>query len=902
MNPRLHQELTVRLLRDYRFKERKEFLQLGECPSCGQKELYASTAAPWVLRCGRLNNCGWEGHVKELYPDLFEDWSRHYPTTPENPNAAADAYLSNARGFQLDLIKGWYAQESYWNHELDIGSATVRFPLPGIGYWERIIDRPERFGKRKATFHGQYKGAWWQHPGLSFTGVKELWIVEGIFDAIALLHSGLTAVASLSCSNFPEAALAALAEQFPLGKPELVFAYDGDKAGRDYTKKHVKRAIEMGFIATAAQIPQNSRAKLDWNDLLQRKRLDEKNIEEYRYHGALLLAKTPFEKARLIYGRKGLPSFAFDFENRLYFWKLDVEKQAATVSGLSESEQALPEDKRQDLILQKSSAVVEVCNCRPVPLYFLKNEVTDESWYYFRIDFPHGGPSVKNTFTAGQLAAGAEFKKRLLHTGAGAIWRGTAGQLDTLLAQWTFNLKQVETIDFIGYRHDRDDASRCCYVFDAVAVQGDRVVKINDEDYFDLGKLSIKSLSKSLRLDINTEDKGTGAEWFDRLYTCFGARGVVALAAWFGSLFAEQIRHRFESFPFVEIVGEPGAGKSTLLEALWKLLGRIHEGFDPLKGSQVGFMRTMAQVANLPVVLIESDRESESDGTKGRPTQAFHWDSLKSLYNGGSLRTTGVKSNSNDTYDPQFRAALFISQNAPVQASLPIMERIVHIWLDKSHQTSAARETALELGRMAPRDMSSFLLRSVTREASVMALMEERLREYEREIEANESRNQRIQKNHAQLMVFVDALASVCPITSTQQAEARDLLVNMALEREKALAREHPIVEAFWEAFDFLDGPGLSTTAAGQARLNHSKDPALIAINLNHFVKVAAENKQQIPLLPDLKRLLKSSRRPKFAGIKAVSSAINSAINADRNPLSERPTLPETVKCWVFER
>jgi len=179
-------------------------------------------------------------------------------------------------------------------------------------------------------------------------------------------------------------------------------------------------------------------------------------------------------------------------------------------------------------------------------------------------------------------------------------------------------------------------------VFNDVAVQGDKAVEINDEDYFDLGKLAIKSLSRSLKLDINTDPKAPDCGWYDKLHLCFGPRGLIALAAWFGSLFAEQIRHRFESFPFVEIVGEPGAGKTTLLEALWKLLGRAgYEGFDPMKGSTVGFMRTMAQVSNLPVVLIESDREDEADGSRGRVKQAFHWDSLKSLYNGGSLRTTG---------------------------------------------------------------------------------------------------------------------------------------------------------------------------------------------------------------------------------------------------------------------
>ena len=42
--------------------------------------------------------------------------------------------------------------------------------------------------------------------------------------------------------------------------------------------------------------------------------------------GALLLAATPGEKATLMYGRFGWSSFPFDFEQRLYRWKLDLDK------------------------------------------------------------------------------------------------------------------------------------------------------------------------------------------------------------------------------------------------------------------------------------------------------------------------------------------------------------------------------------------------------------------------------------------------------------------------------------------------------------------------------------------------------------------------------------------------
>lgn len=897
MNPQLHRDLLPLLLQDYKFKESGDFLRQGECPACSKKELYTSAEHPWVLRCGRLNKCGGEWHVKDLYPELFNSWSERHPVTPENPNAAADAYLRDGRGFNLDMIKGWYRQESWWSHEHNAGSAAVRFSIAGDTAWERIIDKPGRFGSRKASFRGDFKGLAWQPPNLGTP--KELWITEGIFDAIALLHHGISAMAAMTSVNYPGIVLAAIAERCKANnaaRPRLVWALDGDKAGRTWAKKHHERAVKDGWESSAAVIPQEGTGKLDWNDMHQRDRLKDHHIEAYRYQGKLLLAATADEKALLMYQHHGWATFPFDFDNRIYWWKLDIDRLTKIQQEMEEKE-SMPKEEARDKALAQAKTVTEICNCLPAPLYYLKNDVTDEAWYYFRISFPHDGDEEKDTFTAGQLTSVGEFRKRLLHIGAGAIWNGNDSQLNRLLSRWTFNIKRVATIDFIGYSIDHG-----AYVFNDVAVKDGRVVEMNDEDYFELGKVAIKSLSRVSKFDINPDTKGYSTAWFDKFYLCFGPKGIVALAAWLGSLFAEQIRAQFESFPFIEIVGEPGAGKTTLLETMWKLLGRNgYEGFDPMKGSNVGFLRSMAQVANLPVVLIESDREEDSDGSKGRPRQAFHWDSLKSLYNGGSLRTTGVKSSGNDTYEPQFRAALVISQNAAVQASTPIMERIVHLGFDKSRQSDAGREAALDLNRMATKDMSGFLIKAVTQEKKVLELMEQQLRAFEKRMEQVGVKNQRIQKNHAQLMVLVRALALVCPITESQRTEAIQLLVDVAKERERDLAKDHPIVERFWEAYEYLNGTG-PDDEDGEcvARLNHSRDPEIIAINLNHFVELAAEKRQQIPDLHDLKRLLKTSRKYKFVESNAVvSSAINGRYNAMREP--HHQARPATVRCWRFK-
>ena len=198
MQPDLHKEVTQRIKADFGLRERGTYLRDGRCPACDKKELWTGAEKPWVLRCGRENRCGQTFHVKELYPDIFDDWSKRHRQTKENPNAAADAYLQHARGFDLAGLRGAYAQEWYRDPELNLSTATVRFALPGGGYWERLIDQPARFGKKKARFsYGTgYRGQWWSMPGVAMAdlaGASEIWLAEGIFDAIALTQAAAEA-------------------------------------------------------------------------------------------------------------------------------------------------------------------------------------------------------------------------------------------------------------------------------------------------------------------------------------------------------------------------------------------------------------------------------------------------------------------------------------------------------------------------------------------------------------------------------------------------------------------------------------------------------------------------------------------------------------------------------------
>ena len=537
------------------------------------------------------------------------------------------------------------------------------------------------------------------------------------------------------------------------------------------------------------------------------------------------------------------------------------------------------EEEKRDNALYASNTIRQIANCLPTPLYYQENKLTDESWYYFRVEFPHDGAPIKNTFSSSQITSAAEFKKRLLGIAAGAMFSGTTYMLDRMMERQLFNIKRVETIDYIGYSIEHG-----CYVLGDIAVKDGALQDVNSEDFFEFGKLSLKSLNRSVTLNINRDPSEYRTHWVNLLWTAFGPKGLAALTFWFGSLFAEQIRAAQSSYPFLEVVGEAGAGKSTLIEFLWKLFGRNgYEGFDPSKSSLAARARNFSQVSCLPVVLIESDRE-RMDGEKAH-VKSFDWDELKTAYNGRSTRARGMATGGNETYEPPFRGAIVISQNNPVNASEAILSRIVHLYFDRSTQTPESGEAADALKFLSVDEVSGFILAATKREKKIMEVVTERTPIYLKELRARgDIKMPRLIETHAQMLALADALQLVVKLTPAQADALHRQIVTMACERQQVINDDHPLVQDFWEAFDYLNEGDLP-------QLNHSRDDALIAVNLNHFLQVASERKQQIPLLRDLKKVLKTSRRRKFLGIRAVNSKIRGT------PLS-----PATVKCWVFQR
>lgn len=880
MNPSLRDDILRAIEFNFSGEYKKgQYINQIECPSCEKKEAFTNYHTPWVIKCGRSNSCGDTSHAKDLFPHLFESWTERYEPKTEaekvkNPTAIADGYLRDGRGFDLIRVRGWYTQEYFHKSDINQGSTTVRFLMPN-GFWERVLDKPERFGKQKARCVGEYKGLVWQAPMFTDKDLAEsaeIYITEGIFDAISWIHAGKAAVSNISSGNYPDAFLARILKKCPQGKrPTIVWAQDGDRAGRNAILKFATLAEAEGWKCRAAQ-PPIERIDFDWNDLHQHKRMSDKDIDLYLHQGDLLLAPSASEKALLMYHRKERREFWFTYESRLYWFKLDMEAYDREVQSYDTSITKLT-TKQREAALRSSGIVSCIATAIPKPLYFQCNHVTDESWYYFSIESQDGKIS-KQPFTPKQLTSSNEFKNRLLST-KNAWWTGSGKQLDRLMQDMMHNLKSVETIDYIGYSKDHK-----AYIYNEVAIRDGQVKNINSEDYFEFGRLSVKSLLSDPKLSINSKEKDYDPSWAHHVAEAWGSSGIVTTAFWLGCLFVEQIRASHKSYPFFELVGEAGAGKSTLLEFLWKLYGRPDwEGEDPQKATVAARARSFSQVSNLPVVLIESERE----GSDSKIRQ-YDWDELKTAFNGRPMRSRGVKNNGNETYSPPFRGAIVISQNAAVQASEAILSRICHITVTRDGQNKDSKKHAEWLERVPMDNVSGFLLRATSKEKDMMSIFNTRSQVHEETLlDHPEVRMVRIAKNHGQLMALVDCCGDMGLKIFTQQQcdEANNFIISMAVTRQQALNSDHPIVQEFWEAYDYIE----ATTH--DPRLNHyGQDEDRIAINLKEFERWCGEYKLKVAESRVLKQYLRTSKSCKYVG---SNLAVRSQIHVGK-----------TVKCWTF--
>lgn len=884
------EEIRRALINDpgFKFKQAGNNLRGGECPNCHEPECFVDLNKPYRVSCGRINNCKWSASVRELYPEILENLSHRHPVTPDKPNAPADAYLQEVRGFDLNIIKDMYSLNYAKHTKKEEFYPAVKVGITQTTYWLRIINADDirKFGA-KSKIIGGYQGIGWVPPGMTFEEGDEVWITEGIFKSMAFLHIGKKSISGLSASNLPRDIIKANKGK----KIVWVVAEDADEAGQNAAAKFRKEIDDMGEICRVA-FPAN--ADEDWDDVFRDGRLNKQYMQDSFWRGFYHLAESYQRKAFFHYCKYKYTHSVIDFQFALYRYKLDDRVQNDidnNLNGYPDPEKGWNIGKKNvDDFFAKFTSVTEIkkiCPCKPEFLYIEEDYLTKERTNTFYVEFANHTPSMLLSADGTIYKNADNFSNGLLRYTGFAPFTGNNSDLNILHERW-FNkrIKFVTSVDILGYEPESKT-----YLFPHFAYSGGSYQPVNKHGFFVFDRKSLKCTYNSA-ISIIKNTREFNGDWINDFYHAFDLNGMILLSWWLGTLFACQIRSRHASWPFLEYTGKPGSGKSLQLRFLWRTMGITStsdwEGIDPRRESGPACARKMARFSNLPTVLIESEREKHDCEKKER--KSYDFSELKPLYNGGVLRSIGVKTTGTETKEFVFRGGICISQNAEVDGERAVLERIVQCICTQDHFTTENEKMAGRLNQMDAVELGGFLHAVLRNERQ---LLDGFFRDYEKvkqQFQEHDNvtgtiKNYRLIHNHAQIAAWARQLTFLfgSRLNDNQLQRIEDHIWQRAVSRRERLSSEHPYVEQFWEVYDYLnEQKGQYGT---QQSLNHADDSKLIAINMPQFQEIAASHRQNVASTTELIPLLKFCRRYPCLGQRPVRSTI----------------LNKVVKCWVFK-
>ena len=889
---------------DFKGLKNPKYLQDGICPECNHKSrsLWTYRESPWTLICSRMKNCGTTISVRDRYEELFENFSERYPATTEDPNASARAFLQY-RGLNTEEMAGWYSQEQMRLSD-ETTAQSIRFKISDDCYWARLINQDDirRNNKKKVKIVGPSRGECWQPPGQDINDGDTVWITEGIFKSCALSHLGKKTISGLSANNLPTKFIQRNAGR----KITWVIALDNDQAGHTVSPEYKDQLKELGERVLVA-FPNGSS---DWDEEYRKRRknkndqweeyLTEKYFKDALWNGAYATADSAMEKAFWLYVKTDQSYMVIEYGSRI--WRSTIRDKnnennmAEYKANFLTNAEALYTSATENpapYIQEFKSAyqTIAISNCLPRFLYAEINPQNDDKHYFFRVTFPGRKHHALAGLSANDLDCPSNFKRSILSKVTGARFKGVQADLDILHERWFDSAngpEEIRTIPFIGY-----DKTTGAYAFPDFGYYRGTMVNKNREGYLAFDNLSIKSNLKLLEENIYHRGKDHfKADWYQDFYFVFENEGLAALSFWAGSLFAEQIRHKQEGYTLLEISGERETGKTTLTKLLWRLLGLSkYEGVDPQKMNERALARKFAQGGNIPMVMIEGDRNESKKGSM------FGYDWLKTTWEGGVIRGTGLKNMGLETNEDPFKGSVMIVQNMTVDGSDALLSRFVHL-----HMTAKEYNPEVEkaIHRLRDRDIeecASFRNRLIRDEQNILkAYFHQYGKAHARLIErANQEKTKftpRVIQNHAQILGWAHTLAPMfnSEITPLQLKHFESFIWGRCQDRQRRLQSEHPMIQQFWDYFEILNWK----TAHEQGRpynieiLNHLPGTGKIAINLTEFDEACGTHKLQRLDTGELKRLFPNSTGRRYLENKAIRSKL--------------PHMNGRTRCcWIFQ-
>ncbi len=505
-----HREIKRRLLDDSpKAREVGDKINGITCPDCGKYEAYTYATEPNVIMCHRMSQCGTKTLTRELYPDLFNTFEERFKPTEANPHATAEAFLQ-ARG--LNTAKFEFSQSDVTEEGKTYPTVSIKFD--GIAF-NRLIDYQ---GSNKGRL-GKYKGK--HYATNSVEGAAKVYVVEGIFDALALEQSGLAAIATLSSVHNPETCF--------IQGVDYVLSFDNDKAGIKAVKR-LKTYLNEQDISFSVALPPIGK---DWNDLLLCGDLEtdklNNTLELCKWRGALVMASNALDYFKIYIKQKPYSNSLFEFNGQTYKGTFKI--------GDDESPTDPKAVRMLDCVLNIAYSIEDASLQYESRLSHIINAVSSRE----------GVNTIR--FKGADFSALNDFKSKLLQYRL--LFFGSGYDL-TLVAEYLFNKKpiKVRECQALGY-----DPLSECYVFTKFLYDKDgKHYTIDKDGYFHQHKLKPFSGQDKSITRIGEIDEG---KFISDLYNAYGDKGLLALGFWVSTTFSHLIFDKFGFFPFMSLHGDP---------------------------------------------------------------------------------------------------------------------------------------------------------------------------------------------------------------------------------------------------------------------------------------------------------------------------------------------------------
>ena len=711
------------------------------CPECGEAEAYTHVRDPSVIICNRKSKCGVSTHAKLFAPDLYGNFQHRFPPTKEDPFRTARNFVQS-RGLDSNLFQ--------FEQGFIEGHATVAIKIPWTNKrLHRLIDYKKKSGKNRWDTGGHYSGKAYTISNLD--GARELWMVEGIFDCIALEQSGVRSAATFSAGAVPSEFYESLPRSIA-----VVIALDADSAGEQGIPKNLEKLKELGFENVIIALPPSGK---DWNDLLLEGRLNQDQIKltkaEAFHRGRLFSAPTAEAYGNELWVDQGSPqtfSKVFEFQRSIYLFTVrDTNNSAVQIADAgirvkfvqisengdhsvtlevkAESKTYLVNLKVEDLLSASLSEVI----ARKTRRFVSRNQAHLPSLFKYLNQGNH--PEIRDT-------------------GCYGFDKGSRQRSGT------------------GY-----------YTFHGFAIDpaGKLILPEKEGQFFEVGKNQYIRGEAQFRSAIKkiSGEQFSVADFITHIHAAFGGRGLLALGFWFASLFQQPIRDEFGFFPFLSLFGDPQAGKSTLGIILNRALSFADwEGIpmsrtNTLKGPQ----RIIASQSSVAVPLLEWTQKSK-----------ITEEDLLNLY-GGNPQQVKAERTPDSYVEVPFRCSLVIITNTEPFSLRQVKERIISLKFNKDELTTESKKSALMLKNIKPERMVTIGVQLLQDrkyfESAIIGTVEEAIQT----LEDNGIDDRRIADNHSfplgGLSLLLDRLAERLPdsVIGHYFKEAQDFCLKSARDK-----------------------------------------------------------------------------------------------------------------------